>query len=107
MRKVLDAMFSKARYLSKIGDWDAAYAAYGQILAKPKTSTAKKIDANMEMARMALMTQVWKAVCHCFHVPILLIANAQDNRKIKDFVTEAKKLVEIGGDWDRRNRLKV
>jgi 26S proteasome regulatory subunit N7 len=27
--------------------------------------------------------------------------------KLSDLITEAKKLAEIGGDWDRRNRLKV
>lgn len=32
---------------------------------------------------------------------------AQDTVKLKDFVAEAKKLNDAGGDWDRRNRLKV
>lgn len=31
----------------------------------------------------------------------------QDIVKIKEFIAEAKKLNEFGGDWDRRNRLKV
>ena len=56
--EVLDAMFAKARYLSKIGSWEAAYVAYDLILAKDKTSTGKKIDANMEKAKIALITQV-------------------------------------------------
>jgi hypothetical protein len=33
--------------------------------------------------------------------------SSQDTVKLKDFVTEAKKLNDAGGDWDRRNRLKV
>ena len=56
--EVLDAMFAKARYLSKIGSWESAYVAYDLILAKEKTSTGKKIDANMEKAKIALITQV-------------------------------------------------
>lgn len=51
-------MFAKARYLSKIGNSDEAYAAYDLILKKEKTSTGKKIDANMEKAKIALITQV-------------------------------------------------
>lgn len=31
----------------------------------------------------------------------------QDTAQLKEFVAEAKKLNETGGDWDRRNRLKV
>ena len=31
----------------------------------------------------------------------------QDIKRTKDTIFEAKKLVEAGGDWDRRNRLKV
>lgn len=31
----------------------------------------------------------------------------QDTALLKDLVAEAKKLNDIGGDWDRRNRLKV
>jgi 26S proteasome regulatory subunit N7 len=33
--------------------------------------------------------------------------NAQDTTRLKDYVAEAKRLNELGGDWDRRNRLKV
>lgn len=36
-----------------------------------------------------------------------MFALLQDTAQLKEFVTEAKKLNEIGGDWDRRNRLKV
>lgn len=31
----------------------------------------------------------------------------QDTTKLKTVLDEAKRLNEIGGDWDRRNRLKV
>lgn len=84
---VLDMMFEKARYLLSIGSWSEAYEAYKAILEKEKTSTGKKIDANMEMAKIALINQ--------------------DLPKLKETIAEAKRLNELGGDWDRRNRLKV
>lgn len=85
--EVLDCMFEKARYYSKIGSWKEAYESYNLILMKEKTSTGKKIDANIEMARIALFNQ--------------------EISKLKEIITEAKRLNELGGDWDRRNRLKV
>ena len=80
-------MFAKARYLAKIGSWTEALAAFDEIITKEKTSTGKKIDATMEKAKIALFKM--------------------DTTLLKDLVSEAKKLNEIGGDWDRRNRLKV
>jgi 26S proteasome regulatory subunit N7 len=80
-------MFEKARFYLKTGSWTEAYAAYDLVINKPKTSTGKRIDANMEKARIALF--------------------AEDIPKLKDILTEAKRLNEAGGDWDRRNRLKV
>ena len=63
-------MFSKARYYSKIGDWDNAVKAYDDILKKEKTSTGKKIDANMEKSKIALFNQVYTIIdsyhCHVF-----------------------------------------
>eukprot|EP01038_Epipyxis_sp_PR26KG_P004622 gene4622-6501_t len=85
--EVLESMFSKARYLSKIGNWSASMESFDKILAKPKTSTGKKIDAIMEIAKISLFTL--------------------DIAKIKSSISEAKKLIDVGGDWDRRNRLKV
>jgi 26S proteasome regulatory subunit N7 len=80
-------MFARARYLSKIGDFEAAWEAYDAIMVKDKTVTGKKIDATMEKARIALFTL--------------------DTDKLKVCVNEAKSLNETGGDWDRRNRLKI
>eukprot|EP00286_Rhodomonas_abbreviata_P029126 CAMPEP_0181294512 /NCGR_PEP_ID=MMETSP1101-20121128/3643_1 /TAXON_ID=46948 /ORGANISM="Rhodomonas abbreviata, Strain Caron Lab Isolate" /LENGTH=341 /DNA_ID=CAMNT_0023399181 /DNA_START=157 /DNA_END=1182 /DNA_ORIENTATION=+ len=85
--EVLDCMFEKARYLSKIGDWEVSWVAYDEILNKEKVGTGKKIDATMEKARIALFNM--------------------DKARMKETVAEAKALNEIGGDWDRRNRLKV
>lgn len=85
--EVLDCMFEKARYCTKIGSWKEAYDSYDLILKKEKTSTGKKIDAQMEKAQVALFNQ--------------------EISKLKEIITEAKRLNELGGDWDRRNRLKV
>jgi hypothetical protein len=77
-------MFSKARCLSKTGQWNASLETYDAIIAKPKTGeliemiiitlflclidatyaipyclvTGKKIDANLEKARVLLFTLV-------------------------------------------------
>lgn len=85
--EVLDGMFKKARLLTKIGDFPAANAAYDDILNKTKISTGKKIDATMEKSRISL---------YLLDLPAL-----------KAQITEAKTLNDAGGDWDRRNRLKV
>jgi len=85
--EVLDCMFSKARYLSKIGSWEEAVVAYNDILQREKVGTSKKIDVAMEKAKIALFNL--------------------DITQLKDCVTDAKKLNDLGGDWDRRNRLKV
>jgi 26S proteasome regulatory subunit N7 len=85
--EVVDGMFAKARHLSKTGSWAAATAAYDDILKRAKLSSGKKIDATMEKARIA----------------IFLL----DFKQMKALLSEAKKLIDAGGDWDRRNRLKV
>ena len=85
--QVIDGMFAKARHFSKVGSWSSAMSAYEDILNRPKLSSGKKIDATMEKARIA----------------IFLL----DFKLMKDLISDAKKLIDAGGDWDRRNRLKV
>lgn len=85
--EVLDAMFAKARLLAKIGDPANAFIAYDAILNKEKITTGRKIDAMMEKARVAFF--------------------AMDTDKLKTLIADAKRLNDAGGDWDRRNRLKV
>ena len=83
----LDALFAIARFRARVGFRAEAYAAYDVVLEKPKISTGKKIDATMGKIRVGL-----------FH---------NDLDKVPEQLESAKKLVEEGGDWDRRNRLKV
>jgi 26S proteasome regulatory subunit N7 len=85
--EVMDALFAKARLHATIGDCSAAFTAYDDILKKDKTSTSKKIDATLEKSRVAFF--------------------CQDMSKLKVLLPQAKELIDVGGDWDRRNRLKV
>jgi 26S proteasome regulatory subunit N7 len=82
--EVLDAMFNKARFFSKVGDWTSSFAAYDDILKRVKLSTGKKIDATMEKARISFFLT--------------------DYKNVKLLINEAKKFIDLGGDWDRRNR---
>lgn len=85
--EVLDALFAVAAFHARIGDKQEAYAAFDTIIAKPKVSTGKKIDASMAKLRVSLFFM--------------------DTDTTRTLLRSAKKLVEDGGDWDRRNRLKV
>jgi 26S proteasome regulatory subunit N7 len=85
--EVMDALFAKSRLHATTGNCSAAFTAYDDILNKEKTSTSKKIDATMEQARVAFF---------CL-----------DMQKLKVLLEKAKELIDLGGDWDRRNRLKV
>jgi 26S proteasome regulatory subunit N7 len=80
-------MFAKARFMSKVGNWTDSIAAYDEIFKRTKLSTGKKIDAAMEKARISLFLM--------------------DFKQLKLLIAEAKKYIDSGGDWDRRNRLKV
>jgi len=85
--EVLAARFDVARFAAKSLGKDDAMAAYDKVLALPKLSAGKIIDAVMESARVA-----------SFH---------GDTKKNGELVEKAVKLANDGGDWDRRNRLKV
>jgi len=85
--EVLDARFAVARFCAKSLSKDEALEAYDKVLNLPKLSSGKTIDALMEAARVA-----------SFH---------GDTKKNKEMIDRAVKLANDGGDWDRRNRLKV
>lgn len=85
--EVLDARFAVARFCAKSMSKEEALEAYDKVLNLPKLSSGKTIDALMEAARVA-----------SFH---------GDTKKNKDLIDRAMKLASDGGDWDRRNRLKV
>lgn len=85
--EVLHAYMDIARYSAKSCTKEAALEAYEKVLALPKLSVGKKLDAHLEMAR----------VCSFWG----------DHKKMSDTLEGAAKAIANGGDWDRRNRLKV
>mmetsp|Transcript_28907 Transcript_28907/g.41420 ORF Transcript_28907/g.41420 Transcript_28907/m.41420 type:complete len:435 (-) Transcript_28907:16-1320(-) len=85
--EVLAARFEIARFAAKCLGKVEAIAAYDKILALPKLSSGKIIDTIMECARVASFYG--------------------DTKKNGELVDKAVKLSNEGGDWDRRNRLKV
>lgn len=84
--EVIDVLFEKARFLSRIGSHDA-FAAFDEVIDTKKTTSGKRIDAHMEKARL-----------HLFFMNL---------EEAKTSIDQAKELNDKGGDWDRRNRLKV
>lgn len=87
--EVIDVISSKGRFYARLGDWSKANELFDSILAKDKdkAGSGRKIDAQLDKAKIAL----FKADIVAF----------------KSTLSEVSKLVEKGGDWDRRNKLKV
>jgi len=85
--EVLEATSAAARFAAKSLPKTEARKAYAAVLALPKISSGRKIDTLVEEAR----------VC-AFH---------GDGPANAEVVGAAALLAEDGGDWDRRNRLKV
>jgi 26S proteasome regulatory subunit N7 len=88
--EVLDAKVEIARFAAARLDKDAALARYQDVIDTPKLGGGKKIDAWMEKARIASFYGD-TAGCDAHLAAALKLANDSAG----------------GGDWDRRNRLKV
>ncbi|KAJ7756776.1 26S proteasome subunit RPN7-domain-containing protein [Mycena maculata] len=83
--EISDALRGRANYLTKIGDKGASAA---QLLAFEKTpGLGSRIDIALTLVRIAFF---WG-----------------DREDITKYLSKAEVLIEEGGDWDRRNRLKV
>ncbi|KAK3995791.1 26S proteasome subunit RPN7-domain-containing protein [Cladorrhinum sp. PSN332] len=76
----------RADFWARVGDKEKAIAAYEDVFEKTGVLGAK-IDLVLAIIRMGLFYG--------------------DKQLVKKHVTRAKALVEGGGDWDRRNRLKA
>jgi len=85
--EVLDARIAAAEFAAGSLGREAALGKRDEVLALPKLSRGKKIDAWMDSARVAMFYG--------------------DGSEIVERIEKASKLAEDGGDWDRRNRLKV
>jgi 26S proteasome regulatory subunit N7 len=84
--EVRDALVAKAEYLCNIGDKEGSVSALRLVYEKTAT-TGSKLDVVFYQLRVGLFFM--------------------DNDMITRNLAKAKSLVEEGGDWDRRNRLKV
>lgn len=84
--EVNQVLRQKAAYLAKIGDKTRAVEAH-KIAIEKAAGLGARLDLTMTLVRIGL-----------FH---------GDPKVTMDNITKAKALVEEGGDWERRNRLKV
>jgi len=85
--EVLHAHMDVARYCAKCTTKEMALSAYEEVVALPKLSIGKKLDAYLEMTRVCSFWGDWKSM--------------------NETLTKAAKVIGKGGDWDRRNRLKA
>ncbi|KUJ12273.1 proteasome regulatory particle, non-ATPase-like protein [Mollisia scopiformis] len=84
--EVQAARGKRAEFWARVGDKDRAIAAYEEVFEKTGV-LGTKIDLVLAIIRMGLFYG--------------------DKALVKKHVDRAKTLVESGGDWDRRNRLKA
>ncbi|CAG8458825.1 13595_t:CDS:2 [Ambispora leptoticha] len=84
--EISDALLAKAHFYAKIGDKENALTAYRVALDKTP-GLGSRIDIIFSFVRIGFFFN--------------------DNDLISRNIERAKSLIEEGGDWDRRNRLKV
>ncbi|KAF0291335.1 26S proteasome non-ATPase regulatory subunit 6 [Amphibalanus amphitrite] len=84
--EVREANLAKSEHLCRIGDKDGAVSAFRKTYDKT-VSLGQRLDIVFHLIRIGL-----------FYM---------DNDLITRNIEKAKSLIEEGGDWDRRNRLKV
>ncbi|CAG8449925.1 10834_t:CDS:2 [Racocetra fulgida] len=84
--EISDALLAKADYFAKIGDKEKALAAYRVALEKT-AGLGSRIDIIFSFVRIGFFFN--------------------DNDLISRNIEKARSMIEEGGDWDRRNRLKV
>jgi len=84
--EVREAMVKKCEYLTSIGNKDDALKMLKETLDKTNT-TGHKLDLHFHLIRVGFFFS--------------------DTKIITVNLEKAKALIELGGDWDRRNRLKV
>ncbi|KAI5866164.1 26S proteasome subunit RPN7-domain-containing protein [Durotheca rogersii] len=84
--EIMAARGKRAEFFARIGDKDKAIAAYEDVFEKTGI-LGTKIDLVLAIIRMGLFYG--------------------DKALVRKHVARAKTLVDSGGDWDRRNRLKA
>ncbi|KAL0640295.1 proteasome regulatory particle subunit [Maublancomyces gigas] len=83
--EVVEAMGKKAEFWARVVDKEKALTAYEELYIKTPTLGAK-IDIVLAIIRMEMFYD--------------------DKMSVKKSVERARRLIDTGGDWDRRNRLK-
>ncbi|KAE8900343.1 26S proteasome non-ATPase regulatory subunit 6 [Phytophthora fragariae] len=84
--EVLEALLAKARMFSRVGDKDKALGAFKVAGEKPQSINQKVLVA-LHVIRIGLFFS--------------------DLELVETHIKKATALIDEGGDWDRRNRLKV
>lgn len=84
--EVRDALHAKAEFLARIGDKEAALKAY-QATEEKTAGVGSKVDLAFSQMRLLIFYGDWLGV--------------------KKLLAKAKQLCEEGGDWERKNKLKV
>jgi len=84
--EVMDVLLEISRFFALSGSISDALEAYDKAFALKSCSTGQKIDVILKKLLLGL---VW-----------------HDNQLVSKSVEESEELMESGGDWDRRNRLK-
>ncbi len=84
--EVREALLAKATYLCRIGDKDAALTAF-RVAGEKTVSLSQRLDISFTLIRLGFFFD--------------------DNDLISKSIEKARFQLEEGGDWDRKNRLKV
>ncbi|CAD7946064.1 unnamed protein product [Amoebophrya sp. A25] len=84
--EVKNALLAKAEFLNKIGDMTAALEAYSKAFEKT-VGIGGRMDNILSSLRIALFFS--------------------DVDKIKEYLAKGKEELKKGGDWERKNKLKV
>jgi len=84
--EIRDALLARADFYNRVGDKDKAVKAYNETYNKT-VALGQRLDVVLTLIRVGLF---WK-----------------DDDLTTRNIEKAKSLVEEGGDWDRRNRLKT
>lgn len=84
--EVREALLARAKFYASIFDIDMAETAYAETMTAT-VGVGQKIDIVFSLIRLALVRTNFKAIA--------------------SNIAKAKTLIETGGDWERRNRLKV
>ncbi|KAJ2391798.1 proteasome regulatory particle subunit [Coemansia sp. RSA 2559] len=82
-----ESSIHRAVFFAQIGDEEKAYAAYEEVLQRSTTTLNQKLDIVFGKLRLAL-----------FYT---------NSKTVQAEIEKAHELIDKGGDWDRRNRLKA